>query len=328
MNFIAFDLEGPLVIQDNAYELMKLFPGGDKIFELISRYDDLLTLEGKPDYEPGDTLTLIAPFLIYHGIKEDNISALAREATLVNGAYKLIFRLNTAGWRIFCISTSYHQYAYHVAHKLNIFSQNVACTFFPVEELRRQVSWDDFRYLEKLEAELLSQLLPDDSWLKQRLDRFYWQDIPKTSLARIMEQVKPVGGKRKVEALKRFTEIHKQPLSNWVVVGDSITDFKMLQAVDEAGGLAIAFNANQYALPYATIGLASTHLDDLWQVLETWAKGKRPATEKLVKMLEKTGGSGNRNHFHWLSGKEDIANPLEIHQRIRRLVRQEAAKLG
>jgi len=45
MNFICFDLEGPLSPQDNAYELMKLFPDGDKVFEVISRYDDLLTLE-------------------------------------------------------------------------------------------------------------------------------------------------------------------------------------------------------------------------------------------------------------------------------------------
>ena len=60
MNLICFDLEGPLVPQDNAYELMKLFPSGGKIFEVISRYDDLLTLEGRADYEPGDCVARIA----------------------------------------------------------------------------------------------------------------------------------------------------------------------------------------------------------------------------------------------------------------------------
>ncbi len=328
MKVIAFDLEGPLATQDNAYELMKLFPGGAKIFEIISRYDDLLTLEARPGYEPGDTLALIAPFLIYHGIEEDDISALAREATLVNGAARLIFQLNAAGWRVFCISTSYQQYARHIAYRLNIFSQNIACTSFPVDKLKRLVSTDDLTYVGTLETELLHQQSIDDPWIKDRLDRFYWQEIQKTSLARIMEEVKPVGGSRKVEALKRFAEAHKQPLSNWVVVGDSITDFKMLQAVEQAGGLAIAFNANQYALPYATMGLASTHLDDLWQILETWIKGKRAAVEKLVIEKEKIGGSDNRNFFHWLSGREDFTKPLEIHQKIRRLVRQEAAKLG
>ena len=36
MNVICFDIEGPLSPKDNAYELMKLFPGGGKIFEIIS----------------------------------------------------------------------------------------------------------------------------------------------------------------------------------------------------------------------------------------------------------------------------------------------------
>jgi predicted HAD superfamily phosphohydrolase len=38
MNLICFDLEGPLAPQDNAYDLMKLFPHGGKVFEVISRY--------------------------------------------------------------------------------------------------------------------------------------------------------------------------------------------------------------------------------------------------------------------------------------------------
>jgi len=59
MKLICFDLEGPLTPQDNAYELMKLVPRGGKIFEVLSRYDDLLALEGRPGYEPGDTLALI-----------------------------------------------------------------------------------------------------------------------------------------------------------------------------------------------------------------------------------------------------------------------------
>lgn len=97
MNLICFDLEGPLAPQDNAYELMKLFPGGDKLFEVISRYDDLLTLENRPDYEPGDTLALIAPFLAYHNIKEEQISAMGQRAALTQGTPDLIARLKERG---------------------------------------------------------------------------------------------------------------------------------------------------------------------------------------------------------------------------------------
>jgi predicted HAD superfamily phosphohydrolase len=102
----------------------------------------------------------------------------------------------------------------------------------------------------------------------------------------------------------------------------------MLQAVDKAGGLAIAFNANEYALPYSTMSLASTSLDDLWVALEAWERGRRRVVEEAVKEREQAGGKGNRENFHWLAGTEDISRPLEVHKRIRRLVREEAAKLG
>jgi energy-converting hydrogenase A subunit R len=328
MSVICFDLEGPLATQDNAYELMKLFPGGGKLFETISRYDDLLTLEGKAGYEPGDTLALIAPFLVYHKIKERDISALARKVTLTGGAAALVSRLSVQGWGVFCVSTSYEQYALHIAHRLNIFSQNVACTSFPLDKISRMLNKDDFHPLETMERDILGALLVDDDWIKKQLDHFYWKELPKTSLGSLLKQVRPVGGQRKVEALKRFAQAKGQPLSNWVVVGDSITDFKMLEAVDQAGGLAVAFNANEYALPYATMGLASTHIYDLSPVLESWKKGKRSAVEKLVKGKEKAGGKGDREHFHWLAGIEDITAPLEIHKRIRRVVREEAAELG
>jgi energy-converting hydrogenase A subunit R len=137
-----------------------------------------------------------------------------------------------------------------------------------------------------------------------------------------------MGGRRKVAALNRFADKYTQPLSKWVVVGDSITDFSMLQTVDEAGGVAIAFNANEYALPYSTISLASISVSDLTEVLQAWQKGQRKGVEKIVKEKEKIGSSGDKGYFHWLSGRKNIDEVIEIHKRIRRLVREEAGKLG
>ena len=329
MNFICFDLEGPLSPQDNAYELMKLFLNGDKIFEVISRYDDLLTLEEKEDYEPGDTLALIVPFLVLHDISEDNINTLAVKASLTGGAADLVYQLQTNGWKTFCISTSYQQYALHITQKLGIYSHNVACTSFPLNQFRRTLSKEDSDLLQQAEKDILALHPPaDDERIKQSLDRFYWEKLPATKIGAAIKEVKPVGGRRKVAALNRFSETHDQPLSQWAVVGDSITDFRMLQAVEEAGGLAIAFNANEYALPYSTMSLASTSIADLKEILQTWQKSQRKGVEKLVKQKEKNGGVGDRGYFHWLTDRENIDEVIEIHRRIRRLVREEAGKLG
>ena len=326
MNLICFDLEGPLAPQDNAYELMKLLPHGDKIFPAISRYDDLLTLEGREDYEPGDTLALITPFLAHYGIMEKQIASMGQEANLTPGAVELISRLKSQGWQVFCISTSYEQYASAITQRLGIPKENVACTSFPLDQIRRLLSQDDFTLLEQAGQEFMT--LSNDAEIKRALDHFYWHELPRTSSGKIITKVKPVGGRRKVDALESFADRTGKPLSAWVAVGDSITDYKMLQAVNKAGGLAIAFNSNEYALPYSTMSLASTNLDDLWIALEAWEKNGRQAVELTVKEREKAGGTGDREHFHWLAETKDISLPLEIHKRIRRLVRKEAAKLG
>jgi len=328
-NFICFDLEGPLSPQDNAYDLMKLFPNGDRVFEVISRYDDLLTLEERPDYEPGDTLALIVPFLVLHNISEDDITRLAARATLTSGADKLISWLQYSGWKVFCITTTYRQYALHITQKLGIYAHNVACTPFPLNKLRQTSAKEDIELLQQAEADILTMKpVTDDERIKKRLDNFFWEKLPNTELGAIIREVKPIGGRRKVDALNKFADAYGQPLSKWVVVGDSITDFRMLQAVDKAGGLAIAFNANEYALPYATMGLASTHLSDLKELLQAWQKGQRNGVEKTVKEKERMGGAGDRGYFHWLSGREKIDDIIQIHKRIRRLVREEAGKLG
>ena len=329
MNFICFDLEGPLSPQDNAYELMKLFPNGDKIFEVISRYDDLLTLEEREGYEPGDTLALIVPFLILHGISEANITRLAGEASLLSGADKLISWLGYNGWRVFCITTTYEQYAIHITQKLDIYAHNVACTRFPLDKIRIALCKEDSALLQQTEQDILTMSpIGDDDRIKQSLDHFFWEKLPNTELGGAIREVKPIGGRRKVAALNKFADKYGQALSKWVVVGDSITDFQMLQTVDAAGGLAVAFNANEYALPYSTMGLASTWLIDLKEALEAWQRGSRKEAERIVKDKEKMGGSGDRGYFHWLSGRKNIDEVIEVHKRIRRLVREEAGKLG
>ena len=328
MKYICFDLEGPLSPQDNAYNLMKLFNNGDKIFELISRYDDILTIEKKDNYEPGDTLALIVPFLIYHGIKEQDIIDLANKASLTGGAKDLISYLISQKWQVFCISTSYRQYALTITNRLGISSQNTASTDFPLNQLSCNFSGTDFNYLKELEDKIAKCKNLDDDWIKKNLDEFYWHKLPLSSFGNILDLIKPVGGQRKVQALNTFADRLNVPLSQFAVVGDSITDFKMLQTVNNGGGLSIAYNGNEYVLPYATIGLASLNIDDLRPVLDIWQANDRSSVKKWINNKNYALSDVNRNNFEWLDGKTDIDDYLKIHKNLRKLVREDAAKLG
>ena len=328
-NFICFDLEGPLSPEDNAYDLMKLIPEGGSLFELISRYDDLLTMEGREDYEPGDTLALIVPFLLAHKIQEKDIVAFARKSSRTLGAAEMVRNLKSLGWEIFCITTTYQQYAHYITAELGIPPEHVAATPFPLDKFNRELSREDLALLEKAEEEFLKlSQSTDDRLIKSKLDDFFWGKLPQTSMGKLIRSVKPIGGQRKVSALTRFALENSHPFAEWVVVADSITDFKMLKTVDQAGGLAVGFNANQYALPYATMSLASTHLSDLMPVLETWRNCGRGEVEKLVRQPV-IDDELNRRNFHWLAEKgTDIYDVISLHRKMRKIVREKAGELG
>ena len=77
------DCEGPLALNDNAFELCREFmkPHGDRFFTQVSRYGDFLAdMAQKPEYQAGDTLKLILPFLQAHGLT----NALSRDFSSQN----------------------------------------------------------------------------------------------------------------------------------------------------------------------------------------------------------------------------------------------------
>lgn len=328
MNYICFDLEGPLSPEDNAYNLMRQFNMGGLLFEVISRYDDILTLEGRPNYEPGDTLALIVPFLIFHGVTQNHIIELANKATLTGGAKELIDYLNKNDWHVFCISTSYRQYATVIAQKLSININNLACTEFPIEMIASNFTKEDFIYIEKIENKIANQKYIHDEWIKSHLDNFYWQQLPETRFGNVLDLIKPVGGQRKVNALNIFAKNYNKTFSDFVVIGDSITDYKMLKVVNEQGGLSIAFNGNEYVLPHATIGLASENIIDLQPMLDMWRISGRENIKEWIYKNYSNNMDGNRNNFKYLNGEKDLVDYLNVHKRIRSMVREEAAKLG
>jgi energy-converting hydrogenase A subunit R len=322
---ICFDLEGPLSPQDNAYEVMGLFENGLRVFETISRYDDLLALEGKEGYEAGDTLALIAPFLVYHGISENDITEVSKKAMLVDGAKELIAQLQEMDWDVHIISTSYEQHAHNIGTQLGVPLENIHCTRFPMDNYLDEFKDEDTSIIANVEKEILEMYPPiNDMKVKMRLDTFFFSDLTQTPLGHIMFDMEVVGGERKVTAANKVTEVLGIELKDIAVVGDSITDFKMLQATNEAGGLAVAFNANKYAIPYATLGLATTNMMDLLPIISKWDESGRAAVIKSN--LERK--DKKEPFIHVILERENFDDIIEIHKKIRNEVRGRAAKLG
>ncbi|MHC1636121.1 MAG: HAD hydrolase family protein [Candidatus Methanospirareceae archaeon] len=354
-NLIFFDLEGPLSPQDNAYEVMKLTgERGAILFEAISKYDDFIALEGREGYEPGDTLALITPFLVLHDITEEDIRKTSDRAKIVEGAKYLIERLRAENWEIYIISTSYEQHAYNIGRKLGIEEERIACTHLDLEGCKEELKGKE-GVIEEVEEEIINLYSAANfSKMTERLDRFFFKDLP--SMGYDVFKTRVVGGERKVEAMKRVLKEKDRNLRDSIAVGDSITDYKMLEAVMRGGGIAVVFNGNEYAVPYANVGLASVDIRFLYIVCNAFVKGKGEVmrvvsewedkrglfekepdkipedciTEDIKSYIMERGKTMPFPYFHNLEAaderkKEEV---IRIHKGFRMKVREEAGKLG
>lgn len=339
-------MEGPLSPQDNAYEVMSQIEGGDRIFEILSRYDDIITLEGRQGYEPGDTLALIVPFLILHDIDEGDIKQASNRAKIVDGAREMIAKLKTDDWHVHIISTSYEQHAKNIGRKLSVEPENIACTKLDLDLLKKDLK-NKLSIVEKVERDIIELSSKDEDKMIKRLDEFFYKELKDTF--DVFSNVRVMGGQRKVEAMLKFADIHKKRRNEITVVGDSITDYKMLNEVKKARGISVVFNGNEYAAPYANIGLASTDMRVLslitqfedaknaFEFVRAWECSrsdfiKNPnsisGASEDVKELLRGFQEKYFPYFHYLGEKPNMDEVVNIHKVFRGAVRGQAAKLG
>ncbi|UCD92010.1 MAG: HAD hydrolase family protein [Methanobacteriota archaeon] len=321
-----FDLEGPISTQDNAYEVLGLVPNGHKVFEVISKYDDILALERRPNYEAGDTLSLIAPFLVAHQIGENEIYEVSKKAYLVRGINRIVTQLKEQGWMVYIISTSYEQHAMNIACQLGIAEENVKCTRFPLDRYLTEFGGEDYQPILNAEREILSLHPPqNEDQIKERLDGFFFRDLPNVNVGKVLTDMSVCGGMRKVDAMKELAARDGLDISEAVAIGDSITDMRMLEFLKEQGGLSVVFNGNEYALPYGTVSLATSDMRNLSIITENWETGGKDAVLQAVRERE---SAGDDPYYHVLEGRDTFDDVLQVHLDMRKMVRGEAGRLG
>ena len=124
------DCEGPISKNDNAFELMsRIVPRGDRLFTLISRYDDVLAdVVKKSGYKAGDTLKLILPFLEAYGATNELLKEYSSQnILLVPGADETLRFINNL-MPSFIVSTSYEQYITSLCDIIGFPKENTYCT--------------------------------------------------------------------------------------------------------------------------------------------------------------------------------------------------------
>ncbi|MEM3744922.1 MAG: hypothetical protein QW323_00325 [Candidatus Bathyarchaeia archaeon] len=271
MKIFITDCEGPISKNDNAFELSSwLIPEGDKLFTLISRYDDVLAdIVKKPGYKAGDTLRLIVPFLKAYGATNALMKRFSSETLLLIPGAGEALRYIRSIMPTFMVSTSYEPYINALCDAIDFPTENVYCTkididkyYMTAEEVERIKSLrEEIINMPMIEiplgAKTLDDLPPETRRVIKRLDEIFWKEIADMRIGAAIREVNPIGGYEKARAVREIASIFGGDLSSIIYVGDSITDVESFRLVRKNGGLTVSFNGNQYAVREAEIAVLS-----------------------------------------------------------------------
>jgi energy-converting hydrogenase A subunit R len=263
------DCEGPISKNDNAFELTAHFvPDGDKLFSLISKYDDVLAdVVKKPGYNAGDTLTLILPFLKAYEVTDKKMQEFsAQNLLLIAGSKDTLKHIRSLS-DAFIVSTSYEHYIRVLCKTLDFPFENTYCTrlnmhkyaLTPLETVQLKELAQEISAMPMITIPPKARSLKDfsnrDQETVKRLDKIFWMEIAGMDCGRIFSEVKTVGGEQKAQAIRDIVAKFLLPLSSVIYVGDSITDVEAFRLVRENGGLTVSFNGNDYAVRNAEIAI-------------------------------------------------------------------------
>lgn len=250
--FYVTDCEGPLSVNDNAYEISDYFlPEGGDFFSILSNYDDMLVERNTEGYLAGSTLKLILPFFKAHGLTENDLIEFSEDNILmIDGAYAMINYVQDI-MPFYIVSTSYNQYIKALSDKTGFKYENTYSTKLELDKYELNEEEQD-----KL-IDIHNNILFDSSF--ENIDRLFNDVISKMEINKLVESVKPVGGIGKRDAILDIIEKNNYQPEGLMYSGDSITDKEALEYAKDNNGLSISFNGNNHSIKSASIAIASTN---------------------------------------------------------------------
>ncbi len=290
------DCEGPISKNDNAFEIAARFiPNGDRLFTLVSKYDDVLAdIVKKPGYSAGGTLKLILPFLKAYSVTDRQIDEFsAQNIVLIAGSKETLRHVRDVA-NAFIVSTSYEHYIRALCKVLDFPYQNTYCTKLSLDKYSITKEEKE-RLREKAEeiaqtpeftipsaAKSLNDFSSKDQRTIGRLDAIFWDEIAGMDSGRIFSEVTPVGGWQKAEAIQDIVAKLHVPLDDVMYVGDSITDVEAFQLVKDNGGLVVSFNGNGYAVKNAEVAVMSENSAVTAVIADLFCKIGKQQTLKVL----------------------------------------------
>ena len=246
------DCEGPLTLNDNAFEMADSFiENGGELFKILSLYDDyLVDIVKKQNYKAGNTLKLILPFFVVENLSNDDMVEFSKNNICsVNDSKFLLKYLNRA-MNTYIVSTSYGQYIEAVSNYMDVPFENTFYTNVDVDCL--ELNDDEIQKIMEFKDLILTN--PEDYEL---FDDIFFTQIPKMGIYEKIKPIEVVGGEGKKLAIDEIIKRDDINVDEILYIGDSITDVEPLEFARKNNGISISFNGNEYPLKVAEFAIVS-----------------------------------------------------------------------
>ena len=246
------DCEGPLTLNDNAFEISaKFIEEGGELFKILSLYDDyLVDIVKKENYKAGNTLKLILPFFVVENLTNDVFIDFSKNNIYAVSDSKFLLKYLKEAMNTYIVSTSYGQYIKAVSDYMGVPFENTFYTNVDMDSL--QLNDEEIQKITEFKDLILNN--PHDYKL---FDDIFFNQITKMGIYDKIKEIDVVGGEGKKIAIDRIIERDNINTNEIFYIGDSITDVEPLDFARKNNGISVSFNGNEYPLKAAEIAVVS-----------------------------------------------------------------------
>lgn len=246
------DCEGPLTLNDNAFEISTHFlDDGANLFKTLSLYDDFLAdIVKKEGYKAGNTLKLILPFFALNNIKNKDLVEFSQNNIYAVQDSKFLLSYLKKVMNTYIVSTSYTQYIEAVSKYMEVPFENTFYTDVDIDSLF--LNEEELEKLKDFQKQILQN--PRDYEL---YDDIFFNQIVNMDIYDKIKDVEVIGGSGKKLAIDKIIKRDKIDVGEILYIGDSITDVEPLEFARKNNGISISFNGNEYPLKVAQIAIVS-----------------------------------------------------------------------
>lgn len=296
------DCEGPLTLNDNAFELAANFiPQGDELFKTLSLYDDYLAdVVKKENYKAGNTLKLILPFFVVENLENDDLVEFSKNHIYAVNDSKFLLEYLKETMNTYIVSTSYGQYIEAVSDYMELPFKNTFYTKVNLDKLA--LNDDEIEKIRNFKELILEN--PDDYEL---FDDIFFSQIVGMGIYDEIKKIDVVGGEGKKLAIDEIIARDGIDVNEILYIGDSITDVEPLEFAHKNNGISISFNGNEYPLKVAEIAIVSPSAVTTAVIVDIYANNNKD------KVLEFINDYNNEKDYEKLFADYEIN--LEIKEK-------------